>query len=208
MRQRSTDVSAAREKADRERTDEGERRAISGGVRPITSATAPRAEYPSEASSDDTVRIDRLAESDGAVQDPDFLHSLRDRLDRVERQNRWMRYALILLVLITGYSLLESTFIDQVVVKQRVMESKELKLLDSDGSARLFVRMYSRVPVLQVLDANGKPRMSLGLRFDDTPFLDLSDKTGRTRATFEMTEDDSPALRLFDEHGKTTLRIN
>ena len=30
-----------------------------------------------------------------------------------------------------------------------------LKLLDNEGNARLFVRMYSRVPVMQVLDSNG-----------------------------------------------------
>jgi hypothetical protein len=58
------------------------------------------------------------------------------------------------------------------------------------------------------MDSNGKPRMSLGLRFDDTPFLDLSDSTGRTRATFEMTEQDAPALRMFDQNGNPTFTIN
>jgi hypothetical protein len=74
------------------------------------------------------------------------------------------------------------------VVTPTLLESRELKILDSDGNPRLFVRMYSRVPVLQVMDTAGKPRMSLGLRFDDTPFIDLSDATGRTRATLEMTD--------------------
>jgi hypothetical protein len=58
------------------------------------------------------------------------------------------------------------------------------------------------------MDSNGKPRMSLGLRFDDTPFLDLSDSTGRTRATFEMTEQDAPALRMFEQNGNPTFTIN
>ena len=60
----------------------------------------------------------------------------------------------------------------------------------------------------QIIDNNGKPRMSLGLRFDDTPFIDLSDARGRTRATLEMTEDDEPALHLFDENGTTKFKIN
>ena len=133
---------------------------------------------------------------------------LASRLDRVERQNRWMKYTLLVLVLVVGYFTFEVVFPNGVVVHKTLLESKELKLLDSKGQTRLFLRMYSRVPVLQVLDTQGKPRMSLGLRFDDTPFIDLSDKTGRTRATFEMTAEDSPALRLFDENGDISFKIN
>ncbi len=136
------------------------------------------------------------------------VESIRRRLERVERQNRWMRLGFLLLLLLGGYAVSDQFDFDQVIVKQTLLESQELKLIDNDGNARLFLRMYSRVPVLQVLDATGKPRMSLGLRFDDTPFIDLSDGKGRTRATFEMTEEDTPAMRLMDESGKTTFRIN
>lgn len=136
------------------------------------------------------------------------VESIRRRLERVERQNRWMRLGFLMLLLLGGYAVSDRFNLDQVVVRQTLIESQELKLIDNDGNARLFVRMYSRVPVLQVLDAQGKPRMSLGLRFDDTPFIDLSDGRGRTRATFEMTEDDTPAMRLMDENGNTTFRIN
>ena len=136
------------------------------------------------------------------------VESIRRRLERVERQNRWMRLAFLGLLLLGGFAVSDKLNLDQAIVRQTLFESQELKLLDNDGNARLFVRMYSRVPVLQVLDAQGKPRMSLGLRFDDTPFIDLSDGQGRTRATFEMTEDDSPAMRLMDEAGNTTFRIN
>ena len=61
-----------------------------------------------------------------------------------------------------------------------------------------------------IIDSNGKPRMSLGLRFDDSPFVDLSDRSGRTRATFEITEDNAPALRMFDENllNARVLRIS
>ena len=95
-----------------------------------------------------------------------------------------------------------------VIVQQTLMESEEVKLVDNAGNTRLFLRMYSRVPVLQLLDTNAKPRMSLGLRFDDTPFIDLSDKTGRTRATFEMTDKDEPTLKLFDKDGEVSFAIN
>jgi hypothetical protein len=101
-----------------------------------------------------------------------------------------------------------ASFIEQAIVRQKLMESKELKLLDNDGNARLFLHLYSQVPVLQMMDSNGRPRMSLGLRFDDSPFVDLSDRSGRTRATFEITEDDAPALRMFDQDGNPTFNIN
>ena len=101
-----------------------------------------------------------------------------------------------------------SIFPDSILVKQILMESEEVKLVDNTGKTRLFLRMYSRVPVLQLLDTNGKHRMSLGLRFDDTPFIDLSDKTGRTRATFEMTAKDEPTLKLFNEDGEVSFAIN
>lgn len=143
----------------------------------------------------------------GAAQETGVLTSLGERVTRLEKQNRRLKYVVILLVLGLGYVFSEDFLSTHVIVHQTLMESKELKLLDNNGNARLFLRMYSKVPVIQLLDRNGKPRLSLGLRFDDTPFIDLSDKTGRTRATLELTHDDSPTLRLFDAHGDTTFKI-
>lgn len=191
--------------------DMATRRPHSGGVQPVSNAAAARDESAPEHTSDDTLpgyrQGGRRAPSpDRAMGLP--VESIRRRLERVERQNRWMRLGFLLLLLLGGIAVSDKINLDQVIVRQTLLESQELKLIDSDGNARLFVRMYSRVPVLQVLDAAGKPRMSLGLRFDDTPFIDLSDANGRTRATFEMTEEDAPAMRLMDASGNTTFRIN
>jgi len=164
-----------------------------------------------ERSSDDTQPGYRHVEQQNAPLDRPMglpVESIRRRLERVERQNRWMRLGFLLLLLLGAFAVSDKLDLDQAIVRQTLLESQELKLIDNDGNARLFVRMYSKVPVLQILDATGKPRMSLGLRFDDTPFIDLSDGRGRTRATFEMTEQDAPAMRLMDETGKTTFRIN
>ena len=117
-------------------------------------------------------------------------------------------FALAILALAAVGFLFDGLLVEHVIVRQKLMESKELTLLDNDGNARLFLRMYSKVPVIQIMDNNGRPRMSLGLRFDDSPFVDLSDRSGRTRATFEITEDDAPALRMFDQNGNRTFNIN
>ena len=136
------------------------------------------------------------------------VEPLLERVARLERRTRTQFFALILFALVGGGFLFDGLLVEQVIVRQKLMESKELTLLDNDGNARLFLRMYSKVPVLQIMDSNGRPRMSLGLRFDDSPFVDLSDRTGRTRATFEITEDDAPALRMFDQDGNPTFNIN
>jgi hypothetical protein len=180
-------------------------------IRPPASAADVRHDAARERSGDDTQPGHRRSGQKGraVAHGPGLpVESIRRRLDRVERQNRWMRLGFLLLLLLGGYAVSDRFDFDRIIVRQTLIESQELKLIDNDGNARLFLRMYSRVPVLQVMDATGKPRMSLGLRFDDTPFIDLSDSTGRTRATFEMTEDDVPAMRLMDENGNTTFRIN
>lgn|GEM_PF-5301932 len=130
------------------------------------------------------------------------------RIARVERQNRWLRYGFLLLAVLLLWGGYDRFFPEGVTIHKTILESKELKLLDNAGNPRLFLRMYSRVPVLQLMDSKGKPRMSLGLRFDDAPFIDLSDQSGRTRATLEITKHDTPALRLFDEKGAVKFQIN
>lgn len=187
------------------------RKSYAQGVQPLQTAAAQKTQSEPENTSDDTVPRYRRGERPTPPVERSMglpVESIRRRLERVERQNRWMRLGFLVLLLLGGFAVADRLDLDQVVVRQTLLESKELKLLDNDGNPRLFVRMYSRVPVLQVLDTAGKPRMSLGLRFDDTPFIDLSDGEGRTRATFEMTEEDAPAMRLMDESGKTTFRIN
>ncbi len=144
----------------------------------------------------------------GSIHEGSLEEELHKRVGNLEKQNFRMKLALVFLVMVVGYLGFEQNTASSSIIKQTLLESRELKLLDQDGNARMFLRMFSRVPVLELLDSNGKPRMSLGLRFDDTPFIDLSDSSGHTRATLEMTEDDEPALSLFDDNGETTFKIN
>ncbi len=140
--------------------------------------------------------------------DTSHANVLVARIEQLEQQARRLRYAVLGAVVFCVALTAHSVFPDSVIVRQTLMESEEMKLVDTAGNTRLFLRMYSRVPVLQLLDTAGKPRMSLGLRFDDSPFIDLSDKTGRTRATFEMSEKDEPTLKLFNEDGEVSFAIN
>jgi hypothetical protein len=166
-------------------------------------------EIPASASSRDSAsRIDDAPFGPGFIIQEGTVEPLLERVARLEKRCRVQFFGLVILALAAVGFLFDGLLVEHVIVRQKLMESKELTLLDNDGNARLFLRMYSKVPVIQIMDSNGKPRMSLGLRFDDTPFLDLSDRSGRTRATFEITEDDAPALRMFDQNGNRTFNIN
>jgi hypothetical protein len=135
--------------------------------------------------------------------------SLQGRLERVERQQRVLRMVALFVILVAvGYWAVKELVARPVTVKKILLESQEVKLVDAEGNTRFFLRLYAKVPILQLLDSAGKPRMSLGLRFDDTPFIDLSDKNGETRAVFEMTAEDAPTLRILDRNGHTTFQIN
>jgi hypothetical protein len=153
-------------------------------------------------------RVDDASLGPGFIVQEGAVEPLLERVQRLERRIRLQFYALVVLTIAGVGFVFDDLLVDHVIVQQKLMESKGLTLLDNDGNVRLFVRMYSKVPVLQIMDTNGKPRMSLGLRFDDSPFVDLSDRRGRTRATFEITEDDAPALRMFDANGNPTFNIN
>jgi hypothetical protein len=159
-------------------------------------------------SADDDVSGDPVDTDAAPALDTAAQSRLAERFDLLEKSNTRMRVGLWLSMVAIIALGAHALFPAATIVKQTLMESEEVKLVDNSGATRMFLRMYSRVPVLQLLDSNGKPRMSLGLRFDDTPFLDLSDKTGRTRATFEMTEEDEPTLKLFNKDGEVSFAIN
>ena len=162
----------------------------------------------SESARSGASRIDDTPFGPGFIVQEGTVEPLLERVARLERRSRVQFFALVILALAAIGFLFDGLLVEHVIVRQKLMESKELTLLDNDGNARLFLRMYSKVPVIQIMDSNGRPRMSMGLRFDNSPFLDLSDRSGRTRATFEITEDDAPALRMFDQNGNRTFNIN
>ena len=158
---------------------------------------------------------DRLEPDGGTGYDRESVQRLHQtieefagRLEKLEQGRTRGRAVIGVLLLVLGYFTFDYFFPDGVVVQQTLMESTEIKLVDNDGNPKLFLRMFSRVPVLQLMGEDGTPRMSLGLRFDNTPFIDLSDNTGQTRATFEMTSDDTPLIQFYDENGEKTTRLN
>jgi hypothetical protein len=130
---------------------------------------------------------------------------LAQRLHRAERQSRWLKYTLFIMAPMLVYVFIGQKLPDQLVRRESLVAADRMQLFDESGNTRLYMRVYSGVPVVQLIDESGKPRLSLGLRYDDSPFISLADVRGQTRATLQVSEGDKPALKLFDENGEPSF---
>lgn len=130
------------------------------------------------------------------------------RLSSLEAQNRRLQFLLLTAYLFFGYLLYLQFSPNEVVVEEKLTQTKEIILADESGLARMHLRMYSDRPILQLLDGNGTARLSLGMRFDDAPFIELADRDGKTRASFNMSETDNPAIRIYGRDGKPSFTLN
>ncbi len=146
----------------------------------------------------------------GQQGDPD-ANAVLARTERLERRVRRLGAAILVLLAAFAYLLFAFVPVESLQqgapVTKALTESKQFRLVDSSGNQRMLIRMYSDVPVVQLLDSNGETRMSMGLRFDETPFIDLSDHTGRTRAAVEVSQEGQPSFKLFDENGNPTFQV-
>lgn len=133
---------------------------------------------------------------------------LAQRLQKAERQSRWLKYTLLVMAPLLLYVFIGQEVPTRLIQEQPLVASDRLQLFDEDGKARMYMRVYSGVPVVQLVDKSGTPRLSLGLRYDDSPFISLSDVKGQTRASLQMGDNDRPALKLFDENGDPSFSAN
>ena len=142
---------------------------------------------------------------EGELQEQPPWVELAQRMQKAERQSRWLKYTLLVMAPLLVYVFIGRELPQQIIKQEPLVAADRMQLLDKDGNTRLYMRVYSGVPVVQLIDENGKPRLSLGLRYDDSPFISLSDVNGQTRATLQVGENDEPALKLFDETGKPSF---
>ena len=113
-----------------------------------------------------------------------------------------------LLVLIGSVGIASVSFA-QLPGAGRISESKqELRLVDEQGRARALLRLVEGVPVLQLIDAAGHSRLTMGLRLDDAPFIDLADEHGVSRVTLRIGGDNQSSLEIFDGSGHSRFQLN
>ena len=144
----------------------------------------------------------------GELEEQPSWVDLAQRMQRAERQSRWFKYSLLIMAPLLIYVFISQGLSQQLIHREPLVAADRLQLFDDKGNARMYMRVYSGVPVVQLIDENGIPRLSLGLRYDDSPFISLSDVSGQTRASLQVGADDQPALTLFDENGKPSFTVN
>jgi hypothetical protein len=147
-------------------------------------------------------------EGEGEGEEQPSWVDLAQRLQKTERQSRWLKYALIIMAPLLVYVFASQDLPKQLLASEPLVAADRFQLFDEQGNTRMYMRVYSGVPLVQLIDENGVPRLSLGLRYDDSPFISLSDVHGQTRATLQVGTDDSPALKLFGKNGEPSFSAN
>ena len=123
--------------------------------------------------------------------------SVEERLEHLERQNKWMRrIGAVGVAMVASVSLMgqgKPKELPDLVVRS-------LTVTDNTGKAR--ARLRADFPSLEFLDSNGRPRLSLGTA-GNVPTLELLDKNERVR--LKLSGSGGPRLTLYD--GNKTIQV-
>jgi hypothetical protein len=77
--------------------------------------------------------------------------------------------------------------------------ARQIMLVDARGNSRAVLHLNREgLPMLQLFDDGGKPRVGLGFVHDGTVGIDLADRKGVERALLSVNSEGVPALRLYD----------
>lgn len=160
------------------------------------------------------------------------LQELEDRLTRIERQNRRLRWGVAALVVLVAAALslggwaIEMT---QRLKAQSVLEARELLIVDGAGRTRARIGTSGgmtvaltvfgangRVGTSLEVDANGRSHLRMGDKFlgwldlktEGGPKISLSGASGDTGLTMWVTRDGLPSFRLGNPQGSPRLEFN
>lgn len=129
---------------------------------------------------------------------------LEARLDRLERQNRRLRLAVLSVVILAGATLL----MGQARKGSRTLEAEAFVLRDLHGKVRGSFKLEPGGRVaLDLLASNGKPRARLALVHGDYPRFELFDKHDRRRAALTSYPSDFHGLSLYGKGNKPRMSI-
>lgn len=147
------------------------------------------------------------------------LRFVAERLEKLEKQNRWMKNAGLAVLALAGCSFLMA----QALPASGTIEAREFNLRDKAGNVRRRLGMNEAGPYLSLIDATGIDRVGLVagevgpvlvLRsgkdkiqaqlavVDGIPWLSLFDTTERERAILVVNDVKGPLLKMYDAKGK------
>jgi hypothetical protein len=136
------------------------------------------------------------------------LHETADlaaRLDRLEKQNRRLRWMALALLVTGGLGFLVAAD----APKNQTVEASKFVLRDADGQARATLAMDPQVgPVLTFMTAKGTSRAKLALLDSKggDPVLTLHDEKGATRGGLTISGG-APMMLFLDQDQKMQMAL-
>ncbi|MHC4138043.1 MAG: hypothetical protein ACYS0K_24150 [Planctomycetota bacterium] len=128
------------------------------------------------------------------------------RLERLERENRWLRRIGAVTVAVAAAVFLIGQGKDK---KLPDLEVRSVQVKDKDGKVRVALGTDAEgTPHLRFADEHGKLRAMLGTFDEDLLCLTLWDRDFKVRAALGVSSAGSPHLRLADEAGVARLRLS
>ena len=129
---------------------------------------------------------------------------IKQRLDRLERENRWWKVLGVVAVAALGLVVLTGATKSEVADE---IWAKRIVLVDEAGRVRieLDTTRDDNFPFFRLTDKGGHNRITLGMKPDESPGLNLYNKAGKRGATLAMLSDYSSILSFYDKDGIPTI---
>jgi len=129
--------------------------------------------------------------------------TLEQRLEKLERENRWMRRIGVVAAAVAAAVFLIGQGKDR---EPPDLVVRSLRVQDEKGKVRASLRMTADGAILGFYDDDGKMRIMLGAK-GDRHSLKFIDTAGESRATFGTTAG-FPALKLAEGSGTTRVLLS
>lgn len=127
---------------------------------------------------------------------------LRERLDRLERDNRRLKRVGVVI----GVLLMAALGMGQTPGK-RVITANEFVLIDGKGEHRMVLAVKEEQPAFALYDGHGQRRALLTLDKDGRPAFALADANGEARLSLGLRHGGEPRLSLLDATGHLQLGL-
>jgi hypothetical protein len=124
------------------------------------------------------------------------------RLERLERENRWMRRIGVVAVAVVAAVFLIGQGKEKPGVRTQVVEATGVVIRDAKNRNRIEIGVFKEEPAIRMFGPAGKKRLSMDLDADGTPNLFLFDTEGTARGEFVMDFKGTCAFELVDKAGQ------
>ncbi len=142
-------------------------------------------------------------EERGRMMDQSTIETLARRLDRVERENRWLKRAGVVALAVIAAVVLMGQATESKVVK--VIEAEKFVLRDGQGRQRAELFAHKDVSGLAFSDQKGRVRIVMGVDKDSQTFH-LMNENQIPRVSIGLDEKGSTLL-MWDSHQKLRLGL-